>query len=1844
LTDVNYAGSEISWDTISISNGNDPLYSATIHFGKESDVLPSGTCGDNLTWALDAEGTLTISGTGSMDSYSGWTSDDGTCKSGSPWFAYRRRISSVVIEEGVSRIGNLAFAGCGNLTSVKIPDSVTYIGGSAFFSCSSLTDVYYSGSESKWGAFYIADGNTPLYSANIHYGKANTEVLYSGTCGENLTWTLNGNGLLTISGTGDMENYSWFKDVPWTQYCSEIVSIVIGDGVTSIGDYAFYSCSNLTCVSLPDSIISIGSAAFAFCSSLPSIEIPDGVTSIGREAFIYCSSLTNINIPDSMTNIGELAFYNCNSLTRFSVASNNPNYSDIDGVLFNKDQTTLIQYPANRSGESCSIPDSVTSIGSGAFTYCKNLVSVEIPDSVTSVGEDVFYGCEKLAKVTLSNAMTSIGYGMFGACSSLPEVIIPDSVTFIDGYAFSGCSSLENVIFGKSVTSIGEGAFYGCSALPDITIPSSVVSIGDSAFARCTGLTSVTILGSIVDINSYTFFRCDHLASITIPRSVAKIGEYAFYYCDSLADVYYTGSEEDWESIDIGSCNNPITSATIHFNEKDSNEEDSEGSIQFTVIDTETQEPISGAKLYVVGEKLEDGSQVDVQLSSNSKGVVKAELPDGTYSIQAAASGYQLRSFHIEVTADNRAFTVPMNNRDILQIETSVKEMTLEEIKNAGIDVDASDNNHYYQCTAVLDFVPVPAFNYVCDESGKVISGGEPVRVDESTIIYPVARDVYLIVPSEISWLKEMFDVQLIVTNSSSIEQVKDTVATLELPSGLSLVTMVSDDAAESLTVNLGDIAPKGQQSAHWYLRGDEKGEYTLNGTVTGTRVYEGISEDINYSFTTKDPITVLAGDAMKLTIEAERYAKVGTPYRMRYTLENVSSKDLYNVSLNVLGGKFLKEYNASDLQCTPSDPDAATLSGSFNNGYALTAETLKSGDKLTGIFTITFGEGVDLEFTDYILKDAFTVTGNGSTTEVPTEIIIVDSLDESHTWDSGTILQQPTCTEAGQIKYTCTDCGKTKTEEIAPLGHDYVETVTDPTCTEQGYTTHTCSRGDYSYTDNITEALGHDYTVEVIEPTCTEQGCTKYTCTRCDDSYTDNVTEALGHNYKVEVVEPTCTEQGYTKYTCTRCDDSYMDNEIPALGHTWNDGVVTKEPTVTEEGVKTYTCTVCGATKTEVIAKLLEPEQEQEVEFFPGDMTQKYGNFHTIYNAAENYSEGGGELTYASSDQTVATVNQEGTVTVIGAGETTITATAAAVPGKYLETTASYKLTVTKAQLTVTVQNTSIVYGAEAANTGYTVEGLVWSDTAEQALSGTGTYSYGTYQPGSAVGEYPITLSDLTSQNYEITYVPGTLTVTKAALTVTAQNAEIFRGEEAKNNGYTVSGLVSGDTAEQVLSGTAVYSYGDYQKDSAEGEYPITLTGLTADNYEITFIPGVLTVKAPILNFIGSKDGEKIPVDVTIQEDGTISVDMESEDIDKVIENAGANDGKVTVNLKDSQVPEDSGKISISGELFTKAQESDKVSTVTISAKAAEITMSEGVLDTVAKELQPKDENGTTKLNVALEVLDQDELNDAQKAALSAITKDAVVLDLKMFVDYLDSNGNTTDTKELHQLGGTVTVRTAFTLPADMTNRRIVVTYVSEDGTVTYQSATYADGFITFTTNHFSLYVIDTEEITGNGNYKVNYETGTLPAHMSGMTAPQSVTVTDGKFTPEAATYVYTAGNWYYTFGYWTDAEDHKYEVGTEYDIKADLTLTPVWELYSMNGDTTWNIDDALVLMQYVQDSVHNALTTEQLALAKKVTNKESNFNIDSALTIMQKIQNRELTSQTVPYGSVVGESSGKN
>ena len=423
----------------------------------------------------------------------------------------------------------------------------------------------------------------------------------TGKCGDNVTYSLDTEtGVLTISGTGKMTAFSRFDDSPFYQN-SNIKSVIIGNGVTSIGDYVFEGCENLTSVTIPNTVISIGDDAFDCCTSLTNVTIPDRVTSIGNEAFYYCKSLTSVTIPDSVTSIGSYAFCGCKSLTSVSIGNGVTNiYSfafvdctSLTSVTIPDSVTSIGDYAFDgctslagvtvgngvtsigsgafigcESLTSVTIPDSVTSIGSYAFDGCTSLTSITIPDSVTSIGDRAFYNCTSLTSVTIPNSVTSIRDSTFKNCTSLTSVTIPDSVTSIDNYAFYSCWDLTSVTIPDSVTNIGDDAFGNCTSLTSVTIPDSVTNIGDDAFKGCMSLTSVTIPDSVTSIGYATFEGCKRLTSVTIPNSVTSIGNNAFCECESLKDVYYTASQSEWNKINIGSNNQCLTNATFHYRTK----------------------------------------------------------------------------------------------------------------------------------------------------------------------------------------------------------------------------------------------------------------------------------------------------------------------------------------------------------------------------------------------------------------------------------------------------------------------------------------------------------------------------------------------------------------------------------------------------------------------------------------------------------------------------------------------------------------------------------------------------------------------------------------------------------------------------------------------------------------------------------------------------------------------------------------------------------------------------------------------------------------------------------------------------------------------------------------------------------------------------------------------------------------------------------------------------------------------------------------------------------------------------------------------------------------------------
>ena len=370
-------------------------------------------------------------------------------------FSHCERLTSITLPEGFTSIGKYAFSDCTGLTSINIPEGVTSIGYFAFYYCTGLTSINIPEGVTSIGsgAFFGCRGLTSInVTTGNQYYTSIEGVLFSKDLKTFVAYPAGKSQLNYIVPDGVVSiGYSAFSG------CTRLTSITLPESVTSIGGFAFSDCTGLTSINIPEGVTSIGYSAFSYCTSLTSINIPEGVTSIGDWVFQSCESLTSISLPEGLSSIGEFAFYHCTgltsitlpesltsignwafvyctSLTSINVATENKNYTSIEGVLFTKDAKTLIVYPAGKSSLYYNVPDGVTSIGNYAFSECSSITSVTLPAGLTSIEYNAFQWCESLTSITLPESLTSIGYMVFAGCTSLSMVNSYATTPAICGY------------------------------------------------------------------------------------------------------------------------------------------------------------------------------------------------------------------------------------------------------------------------------------------------------------------------------------------------------------------------------------------------------------------------------------------------------------------------------------------------------------------------------------------------------------------------------------------------------------------------------------------------------------------------------------------------------------------------------------------------------------------------------------------------------------------------------------------------------------------------------------------------------------------------------------------------------------------------------------------------------------------------------------------------------------------------------------------------------------------------------------------------------------------------------------------------------------------------------------------------------------------------------------------------------------------------------------------------------------------------------------------------------------------------------------------------------------------
>ncbi len=565
-----------------------------------AEIVESGKCGDNATYTLDADGLLTVTGTGEI--YANV-------------FCNRQDIITAVINEGITGFQCIwwdqkcLFRNCTALTKVTLPQSLTSIGDYAFLCCTRLTSVTLPQSLTSIGKYAFQDCNG---LTDITLPQSLTSIGASAFRGCTELTVINLPQSLTSIGEYAFEG------------CSSLTDVTLPESLTSIERNVFENCTGLTVITLPQNLTSIGSSAFEGCTGLVSVDLPESLTSIEASAFEDCNKLTVLNLPQSLTSIQERAFYDCTGLSRVNITD----LTAFCMIEFGNDANPLLSagalYLNGKRVTDLAIPEGITEIKPYAFDGCLSLKSVSFPSSLKKGWGNAFRGCTNIAKVecgsiadwcgivfanedanpltiahslyidgaevtevTVPAGVTEIGFAQFNGANKITSVILPDGVTKIGAYAFSGCTALSAILLPEGLTTIGDHAFYDCDSLEGITLPeelttignvafsdcdslegillpNSLLSIGEWAFYHCNRLKEITVPSKLTILESYVFGACYSLTTITIPTSVIKIRESAFYYT-GLTDVYYRGTPEQWEEISIGPDNGRLLNAVIHY-------------------------------------------------------------------------------------------------------------------------------------------------------------------------------------------------------------------------------------------------------------------------------------------------------------------------------------------------------------------------------------------------------------------------------------------------------------------------------------------------------------------------------------------------------------------------------------------------------------------------------------------------------------------------------------------------------------------------------------------------------------------------------------------------------------------------------------------------------------------------------------------------------------------------------------------------------------------------------------------------------------------------------------------------------------------------------------------------------------------------------------------------------------------------------------------------------------------------------------------------------------------------------------------------------------------------------
>ena len=991
------------------------------------------------------------------------------------------------------------------------------------------------------------------------------EEVASGTCGENLTWVLDDEGTLTISGTGEMPRYT-NKTQPWNSYLADIKRVVINEGATIISSYAFYNCIGLTAVSLPESLTGINDYAFSGCTGLEDLTLPSHIESIGTSAFAS-TRIVEISIPASLCNENQktvpFGIASLKEVTFENGASMIPNgiFSDCTGI------------------ESVDLPESVESIGINSFKNCSSLTAIDLPEGLTSINNFAFSDCTSLSDVTLPSGLKTLGNRAFYNCQSLKKINIPNTIEEVTGSTtsyypfersgistiefeegitkinrglFSYCFSLESVTIPESVTIIGQQAFYNCHGLTTVELPSGLKSIGKEAFKNTiiaeinipaplcneeqneklfgtNTLKKVTFESGAEMVPQYIFYDCSGLETVVLPDSITRIGLSAFYNCTSLTSINIPDDLTVIESSAFYNCTG-LTEIKLPEGLTDIGRTAFRGCTSLTGV-------VLPSSLKTLGE----------EAFYQCTGLEKVNIPK---SLEDKANGYGsfmpfggsgIKSVEFEegITRINKGLFAYCSFLENVTLPDTIKEIGAGAFNNCkGLTSIKLPSN--------LELLGTNAFSGTSIESITIPASLCNANQKESAFSGSSLKTAYIengavMIPDYLFNSCANLETVEIPESVTSIGYVAfgscKYLKAISLPEGLTSIDRAAFSNCYAIEeVILPSTLKTLEGRAFEYCKGLEKVYIPAGLDETGD----------SFSFSNYGPFM---DSGVKTIIFGEGIAKINN-------------------------GLF---YGCSSLESI-TIPDSVTAIGAGAFYSCRNLKDITIPDSVKKIGSLAF-DGVSNQ---YIVHTNY---GSYAASYFPSDHLdcICDHIwDDHYTTDS-----EPTCTEPGSESIHCQRCGAAKdTREIPALGHAFGEWVEikPSTCVDSGLKQHTCERCGFVESENL-DPKGHkwedDYTVDV-EPGCTTDGSKSIHCKNCDAVKNSTVIPATGHSYGdwTTTKEPACIEEGLKEKVCSVCGDKVTET-IPANGHTWNtDYTVDVPATCTEEGSESIHCAVCNAQK----------------------------------------------------------------------------------------------------------------------------------------------------------------------------------------------------------------------------------------------------------------------------------------------------------------------------------------------------------------------------------------------------------------------------------------------------------------------------------------------------------------------------------------------------------------------------------------------------------------------------------------------------------------------------------------